>query len=222
MLTFISTLPHFKVIRMMNRMILLTIWTLSTTQLCAQWTPTDSLWLQNVLTGKEELRLNEETMRAIRSGSLINLGNPSSSFLQAPLEFPLARTFGIKAESIKNIQSGLNPDSLDPYLYFKYSFIFADLPPIVEKKPIPGFDMRGVNFTKNPLNPVEANRGVTIMQTYGERPFEGISVRVTMDFNDLLSRIFSPTYRRRMYNREHANAWRTYNSGDSLTVKQED
>lgn len=205
----------------MNKTIWLIIWILSTAQVCAQWTPTDSVWLHNVLTGKEELRLNDETMRAIRSGSLINPGKPSSSFLQAPLEFPLARTFELKPPTIKNITNGLNPDSLDPYLYFKYFFIFANLPPIAETKLIPGFDMRGVNLKKKPLDPVDPRQGVTIMRPYGEHPF-GISIIVPVDFNDVLSRIFSPTYRRRMYNREHANAWRTYNSGDSLTVKPKD
>ena len=46
-----------------------------------QWTKKDSVWLQNVLSGKEKLELNPETMKAIQSGSFINLdenvtGNP--------------------------------------------------------------------------------------------------------------------------------------------------
>ena len=40
-----------------------------------QWTKKDSVWLQNVLSGKEKLELNPETMKAIQSGSFIN-GNP--------------------------------------------------------------------------------------------------------------------------------------------------
>ena len=201
MLMFISTLPHFKIILMMNKIILLTIWILSAAQLFAQLTPTDSVWLHNVLTGKEELRLNDETMRAIRSGPLINLGKPPSTFLQSPLEFPIARTFYLKPEATKTVKNGLNPDSLDPYLYFKYFFIFADIPPITEKKPIPGFDMRGVNLKKNPLAPVDPKQGVTIMRPYGVRPAYGATLSVEGDFNDVLSRMFSPTYRRRIYNR---------------------
>lgn len=38
-----------------------------------QWTKKDSVWLQNVLSGKEKLELNPETMKAIQSGSFINL-----------------------------------------------------------------------------------------------------------------------------------------------------
>ena len=37
-----------------------------------QWTKKDSVWLQNVLSGKEKLELNPETMKAIQSGSFIN------------------------------------------------------------------------------------------------------------------------------------------------------
>ena len=43
-----------------------------------QWTKKDSVWLQNVLSGKEKLELNPETMKAIQSGSLINLDEPAS------------------------------------------------------------------------------------------------------------------------------------------------
>lgn len=43
-----------------------------------QWTKKDSVWLQNVLSGKEKLELNPETMKAIQSGSFINLDEPAS------------------------------------------------------------------------------------------------------------------------------------------------
>ena len=42
-----------------------------------QWTKKDSVWLQNVLSGKEKLELNPETMKAIQSGSFINLDEPA-------------------------------------------------------------------------------------------------------------------------------------------------
>lgn len=179
----------------------------------AQLSQADSIWLRNVLTGKKELKLNDETMRAIRSGSLINFGKPAGELNKIGPELPLAKSFDIRPLVIDSFTSlvGFNPDSIDPYLYFKYFFMLADRPLIKSAKPIPGFDLRGVSLKDNPLDPVDANRGVTIMRPYGVMPFAGISRSVAVDFNDVISRIFSPAYRRRAYNKEHAKAWKYYN-----------
>ena len=60
----------------------------------AQWTKKDSLWLQNALTGKEKLQLNAETMKAIESGSLINIGSPASEMQLAPAsKLPITKDF---------------------------------------------------------------------------------------------------------------------------------
>ena len=50
-----------------------------------QWTKKDSVWLQNVLSGKEKLELNPETMKAIQSGSFINLDEPASNMKISPV-----------------------------------------------------------------------------------------------------------------------------------------
>ena len=55
-----------------------------------QWTKKDSIWLQNVLSGKEKLELNPETKKAIESGELINLDD-ASKMQMAPAE-PLPTT----------------------------------------------------------------------------------------------------------------------------------
>ena len=43
-----------------------------------QWTKKDSVWLQNVLSGKEKLELNPETMQAIQSSTIITLDEPAN------------------------------------------------------------------------------------------------------------------------------------------------
>ena len=59
-----------------------------------QWTKKDSVWLQNVLSGKEKLELNPETMKAIQSGSLINLDEPASEMKMAPVTpLPILKDF---------------------------------------------------------------------------------------------------------------------------------
>ena len=195
---------------MMNKYLLLTALILGAAPIWAQLSQADSIWLCNVLTGKKELKLNDETLRAIRSGTLINFGKPAGEISKIGPELPLAKSFDIRPSTIDTI-SPLNPDLMDPYLYFKYFFIFADRPLIKPEKPIPGFDLRSANLQFNPLAPIDANRGVTIMRPYGVAPFNGVSVPVDVDFNDVLSRMFSPTYRRRAYNKEHAKAWKEYN-----------
>ena len=59
-----------------------------------QWTKKDSVWLQNVLSGKEKLELNPETMKAIQSGSLINSGEPASEMQLSPkTPLPILKDF---------------------------------------------------------------------------------------------------------------------------------
>ena len=59
-----------------------------------QWAKKDSVWLQNVLSGKEKLELNPETMKAIQSGSFINLDAPASNMHLAPVApLPILKDF---------------------------------------------------------------------------------------------------------------------------------
>lgn len=59
-----------------------------------QWTKKDSVWLQNVLSGKEKLELNPETMKAIQSGSFINLDEPASNMKISPVTpLPILKDF---------------------------------------------------------------------------------------------------------------------------------
>ena len=62
---------------MSKRIITLLLICLSNTgYLYAQWTEKDSVWLRNILSGKEKLELNPEALKAIRSGTLINTEEP--------------------------------------------------------------------------------------------------------------------------------------------------
>lgn len=68
-----------------------------------QWTKKDSIWLQNVLSGKEKLELNPETMKAIQSGSLINLDGPATKMKMSPANpLPILKDFSeyIQTDSV--------------------------------------------------------------------------------------------------------------------------
>ncbi|MDL2222059.1 DUF4858 domain-containing protein [Parabacteroides sp. OttesenSCG-928-N08] len=59
----------------------------------AQWTAADSVKLQQFLTGKDTLRLNPETMKAIENGTFLNLQPELSQPSASPLQLPLVKDF---------------------------------------------------------------------------------------------------------------------------------
>lgn len=69
------------------------------------WTKEDSVWLQNILSGKDTLRLNPETIKAIQSGTLINNPHdPASEMQQAPTQIlPIPKDFSeyIRTDSLR-------------------------------------------------------------------------------------------------------------------------
>ena len=62
----------------------------------AQWTEQDSIWLKDVLAGKDSIKLNPEFQKAIQSGSFLNpepgkpMGKPQ---LAAPSNIPITKDF---------------------------------------------------------------------------------------------------------------------------------
>ena len=77
------------------------------------WSAKDSLWLQRVLSGQEKLKLNEETLRAIRSGTLINPTLTPDQTKHSPLELPIVKSF----DSIIQPESHRALHLLPPYVF---------------------------------------------------------------------------------------------------------
>lgn len=59
----------------------------------AQWSKQDSIWLQNVLEGKDTIRLNPEFQKAIKGGTFINSGQPVGKIQMAPSSIPITKDF---------------------------------------------------------------------------------------------------------------------------------
>lgn len=57
----------------------------------AQWTKNDSIWLQNVLSGKDTLKLNIETQKAIESGSFLNTTPHTTPMISNPAILPILK-----------------------------------------------------------------------------------------------------------------------------------
>lgn len=99
----------------------------------------DSVWLQNVLSGKEKLELNPETMKAIQSGSFINLDEPASDMKMSPVT-PLP--------ILKDFTEYIQTDSTHRKIALK------DLPPGVFwlYAPPPGKFYRSIKYARNMEN----------------------------------------------------------------------
>lgn len=153
------------------------------------WSETDSLWLAGILAGKDTLKLNPEFQHAIRSGTLINLGEPVGKMQMAPSRLPLAKDF---SEYITGRKSTSDTDST------KRRVALKDLPPAV-------FMRYGLD------KPLPFNGIYQQAYTPSSRPTGRPATGISLSFNDLLQAGFSRSYRQRMHNRKHATAWKTYN-----------
>lgn len=150
--------------------------------LYAQWTEEDSVWLNNVLSGKEELRLNPETWRAIQEGTLINERmSPQNQMISAPSQIPIARDFSEYIRP-KNPQKAINPWSVPTAVYTLYNMNVPTL---------------GLTYNKAAFATPQS------VIDNASRP-SGIS------FDDMLRTLFQPSFRAKTRNRKNATAWKTY------------
>ncbi len=157
----------------------------NTSLLYAQWTEKDSLWLQDVLSGKEQIKLNPEVLKEIEEGTLINMDiiSPKEQMKSTPSEMPLAKDF---TEFVKPGNAEHMPDdpwAIPPAVFMRYGM---DIPLLEDK-----FSKAAISIPQS----IRANAA---------RP-SGLS------FNDLLQNFFDPSFRAKQRNRKNANAWKNYN-----------
>lgn len=153
----------------------------------AQWTEEDSVWLKNVLSGKEKLELNPETKKAIESGTFINPEGQKQPLLTSPSEYPILKEFeDIDPSTQDSARKRIDYQSMTPAqfrLYFMSDSLFL-------------YDLQ--SFYISP-----AEREYLQAITPG-----GI---LTFSAEDILRTIFWPSHRAKMRNRKHATAWKWYN-----------
>lgn len=165
-------------------------------RLAAQWTQKDSLWLENVISGKEKIKLNLETTKAIEEGRFIQLDEPAGRMRLASPKLPITKDFS----------EYLKPD--EDTLTHRHVAL-RDLPPAV--------------FMRYGLDKPLPRQGMLVMATRAYEPDEKLKILlrkgggsatalVTMDANHLLSMAFSRHYRQLEHNKTHATAWRNYNN----------
>ncbi|MDR0395275.1 MAG: hypothetical protein LBH77_08975 [Tannerella sp.] len=165
------------------------------------WSKEDSIWLKNMLEG-EEIKINEETKKAIEDGRLI-----------VPSWMKNAENQLDKIELLKEFEDTKVPDSvklrrIDPYtmppaVFALYILYMSEIDSIRESMTcILSKEDREKLEALLPTGTAQA----LSFRTYNYRPGGTIST----DFNHILSMAFSPLYRRKMHNAKHATAYKNY------------
>ncbi|MDR1203362.1 MAG: DUF4858 domain-containing protein [Tannerellaceae bacterium] len=190
-----------------------------TGSLYAQWTKKDSVWLEDILSGKEQLRLNPETMEAIRSGNLINTNKPFTELLAAPPILPISKDFDLQptdTTSEKTIDYSKMPPAVLA-LYKKELMLHPDTAEILQKGAFSMPDLRDKNRIQVGNSPVSV--AVQATNVYNNQVKDGqkrggfvLATRITFSLNDILMGIFSKTERAKRRNKKRANAWKYYNN----------
>jgi len=167
-----------------------------------EWSREDSVWLKNVLDGTEELKINEETKKAIEDGRLFvppwMQQNDKNSIFDLLQDFDNS---GMPDDSLKFHR--IDPFSMSPSIFAMYVLYLDKMDSV--------FGVKSLVITDNErkqledLLPTGTVRAI-YFNTSGYSPGFGI----TTDFNHLLSMVFSAQYRRIAHNRKHATAYKNY------------
>ena len=166
-----------------------------------EWSKADSIWLLNVLDGKVDLKINDETKKAIEDGRLavpswMKDDNGNIKNIEITKDFDEAGM--LDSARINTV----DPYSMPPAVYAMYVLYMEKMDSIYESGSIM-------------LSDKEKNELINTMPASGKRGFYtneytsggGIGGN---DFNHLLSMVFSPSYRQKAKNRKNAEI---YNGG---------
>lgn len=183
--------------------------------ICAQWTPEDSVRLQHILSGKEEIRLNPEFQRAIENGTFISTDKPSDKMKSAPLELPITSDFSeyIQADTFR---LKVNCDSITPAVYFLQNF---------KRPPSLGVPKQAYTSTNPLIRKAELKLGklpvyakvsagnlfLNEVKDGQSRGSINVTIRVEFSMEDILEHIFWKSDRDKKRNRKRENTWKYYN-----------
>ncbi|MDR3252744.1 MAG: hypothetical protein LBT35_04180 [Tannerella sp.] len=168
----------------------------ATTAKAQEWSKEDSIWLLNVIEGRRELRINEETKKAIEDGRLI-----LPSWIKEGDKIELLKGFS-NAGAIDSANiSSIDPYTMPPAVFAMYVLYMDKMDSISESRTIM-------------LSKSEKEKLMEQLPP-GSRGFDvngatGGGVRGGLDFNHLLSMVFSPSYRNKYHNSKHATSYKNY------------
>ena len=174
-------------------------WLLAIPALVAAQEPAavDTAWLRRARSG--ELELNEETLRAIRSGSLLSPASAAPALRHSPADLPLVISF----DSIRPTGGPTaRPDQLPPAVYRLYEPAALPQPTV----PMGSYMLSAATVSDlRALRRIGLRRAGHVAQ--GMLPM-GLSIPV--NFENMLRFVFWPSYRAKKHNARHAQAYKSY------------
>lgn len=169
-----------------------------------EWSKEDSLWLINVLEGKVDLKINEETKKAIEDGRLVVPSWLKSENGLSGIE--MITDFDHNVHDSVKVRM-IDPYSMPPAVYALYVLYTDKLDSIYESRTIMLSEADRRNLEE--AMPPSARYKVYYDQTGG-----GIGGQ---DFMHVLCMAFSSTYRNKARNQKNANAYKNYYDAGSIT-----
>ena len=150
----------------------------------AQWTEQDSIWLKDVLAGKDSIKLNPEFQKAIQSGSFLNpepgkpMGKPQ---LAAPSNIPITRDFSEYIQQDDTTHRKVALKDLPPSVFWRHNPPYKKILPVyqsildeLKRTPSSGrtslatFDLGRMTSRKTYVHKRNAKRNGT-WQNYGKK-----------------------------------------------------
>ncbi len=166
------------------------------------WSREDSMWLRNVLEGKEELEINEDTKKAIDEGVLIVPSWMKKKEHEIKNQGLLTRDFDeAKAKDSARLHN-IDPYSMPPAVFALY-VLYID-------------KMDSINNARTELLSADDRKKLEEIIPTGIKGIlppdapQVVSGIGGLDFNGMLSMVFSPLYRRKKYNAKHAIGYKNY------------
>lgn len=197
----------------LRRIILPLSFLLLTANLYAQWSKEDSLWIEDVKSGKIKIELNPETKKAIEEGRFLGTDAPDNQeLLESPSRLPILREFMImRPEDVEH-------DSIDFSTLPSSVFFLYEVPDSADKKSLV-YVAPKKDYISMKLIPIGTS-GVYISANTGDlNPIvkDGQSrggamgtVGYCFYAEGILRYIFMPSERAKMRNRKYATAWKYY------------
>lgn len=101
----------------------------------AQWIEQDSIWLKDVLAGKDSIKLNPEFQKAIQSGSFLNpepgkpMGKPQ---LAAPSNIPITKDFSEYIQQDDTTHRKVALKDLPPSVFWRHNPPYKKILPVYQ------------------------------------------------------------------------------------------
>jgi hypothetical protein len=168
-----------------------------------QWSQADSVWLRNFLEGGA-IEVNEDTQRAIREGQLIVPSWMKKNDADGLKSIELLKD----PENVSAVPDSFHIRNVDPYSMPPAVFALYVL--YINKVDSLSETMTCMLTTEEKAKLEELLPAGTAQALSLRTSDDTPGATLSTDFNYLLATLFSPLYRRRMYNARHATAYKNY------------